>query len=214
MEVGDRVLVMPALGENMAVPLGEVEIGDSVILYNLKEQTRIAVPTLGLSIGNYAFNTPAFNFAGFNFSLDFNFQLIPLIIDLIVPPSGTYWLNKITNSYTTYTPHFLDNALGVSDGSCTYFGKDGWFIASFDIPTGCYIPSNGIITIYESTSGIGTWTITNIYNYTDAPWVSPLTVANEYYEVWLQLPNKIKIVCRCIHNIGPGNIDAVKLTVP
>jgi len=78
MEVGDRVLVMPSLGENVAIPLNDVSIGDSVILYNLKDETRIAVPTLSLSIGSYVFNTPSFNFAGFNWSIDFNFELIPL----------------------------------------------------------------------------------------------------------------------------------------
>lgn len=112
MEVGDKVLVMPALGENMAVPLGSADIGDSVILYSLKDETRIAVPTLGFSIGSYAFNTPAFNFSGFNFNLDFNFQLISLILgfygdftdhDLKISIDGGAFVYGDTASFTKYT---------------------------------------------------------------------------------------------------------------
>jgi len=80
MEVGDKVLVMPSLGDNVAIALITPEVGSSVILYNLKNETRIAVPTLFFSLGSNAFNTPSFDFAGFNWSLDFNFQLIPLLL--------------------------------------------------------------------------------------------------------------------------------------
>jgi len=79
MEVGDKVLVMPALGENMAVPLGDLSEGDRVLLYNLKDSTRIAVPTLSLNVGDRVFSSPSFDFAGFNWEVDFNFMLIPFI---------------------------------------------------------------------------------------------------------------------------------------
>lgn len=80
MEVGDRVLVMSAMGDNVAIALSTPVVGSNVILYNLQNETRIAVPSLTFSIGDHAFNTPSFDFAGFNWSIDFNFQLIPLIL--------------------------------------------------------------------------------------------------------------------------------------
>lgn len=102
MNIGDKVLVMPSLGENMAVPLGDVEVGDSVILYSLKNETRIAVPTLAFSIGSYAFNTPAFNFSGFNFNLDFNFQLIALNLGEITPAMYHDFSCLVVEQATTY----------------------------------------------------------------------------------------------------------------
>ena len=77
-DVGDRVLVMPSFSENVAVPLGELSEGDQVLLYNLKDDTRIAVPTLSLNVGDRVFSSPSFDFAGFNWKVDFDFKLIPL----------------------------------------------------------------------------------------------------------------------------------------
>lgn len=77
-DVGDRVLVMPSFGENIAVPLGDLSEGDRVLLYNLKDSTRIAVPTLSLNVGDRVFSSPSFDFAGFNWEIDFDFNLIPL----------------------------------------------------------------------------------------------------------------------------------------
>ena len=83
MEVGDIVLVMPSIGENVAIPISTPEVGDVVFLYPLENEAKIAVPSLTLEVGSYVFNSPSFNFAGFNWSLDFSFNLIPLIFDLL-----------------------------------------------------------------------------------------------------------------------------------
>ena len=213
-DVGDRVLVMPSFGENVAVPLGELSEGDKVILYNLKDDTRIAVPTLSLNVGDRVFSSPSFDFAGFDFNVPFDFNLIPLILNFIVAPSGTYWLDEIRSYNATYSPDYIANALGANDGTITYFGKDGWFIATFNIPAVSFIPNNGTITIWEQTGGVHQWSFTNLHDYTLSPWISPTTAATEYYEVLIQLPDKIKVTCRCTHNIGPGNIDAIRLVIP
>jgi len=94
--IGSEVLVMPSMGENVAVPLGNVNVGDSVILYQLKDNTRIAVPTLSLSVDSYVFNTPSFQFAGFNWSVDFNFQLIPLLLFLTWKHKDVKWVSGTT----------------------------------------------------------------------------------------------------------------------
>jgi len=99
--VGDKVLIMPRMGENMAIPLGDVEVGDNVILYNLQNETKIAVPSLTFDVGFPIFATPSFQFAGFDWKLDFNFSLIPFwfaltigsavkIADAFYGPVGVY----------------------------------------------------------------------------------------------------------------------------
>ena len=97
-DVGDRVLVIPSFGENVAVPLGELSEGDKVILYTLKDETRIAVPTLLLSIGDRVFSSPSFDFAGFNFDIDFDFNLIPLAFLLDVEDADVV-LNGVSGDY-------------------------------------------------------------------------------------------------------------------
>lgn len=105
MNIGDKVLVFAAGSEfATAVPLSSPGVGDSVILYNLKNETRIAVPTLSFGIGDFAFVTPNFDFAGFDFKLDFNMQLIPLLLAI------------------TWTDHDV-RWLGPNDG-LTYYGDD------------------------------------------------------------------------------------------
>jgi len=81
---GDKVLIMSSLGENMAIKLGDVDVGDNVVLYNLKDESKIAVPTLSFSINTPVFATPTINFAGFNWKLDFNFDLIPFMFALTI----------------------------------------------------------------------------------------------------------------------------------
>lgn len=79
-EVGGKGIVFGAGGDfAQFIPVGTPEVGDTVALYNLVDESRIAVPTLTFSIGDQVWNTPSFDFAGFNFSLDFNFQLIPFV---------------------------------------------------------------------------------------------------------------------------------------
>jgi len=84
LEVGDKALVMPGFGENYLIPLEDVNIGDSVQLYPIGNDTKIAVPVLNFGIGNYTFISPEFNFAGFNWNIDFNFNLIPLRLLLVL----------------------------------------------------------------------------------------------------------------------------------
>jgi hypothetical protein len=79
-EVGDKGVIMDSFGDKVFVPLGDVEVGSTVAVYNLADDTRIAVPLLSFNVGDFAFSTPSFDFAGFDWKLDFNFQLIPLFL--------------------------------------------------------------------------------------------------------------------------------------
>lgn len=113
-DVGDKVLVMPSIGENVAVPLGDVNIGDSVILYPLKDNTKIAVPTLSIWLDDVVFNTPSFQFAGFDWRVDFNFQLIPLLIRPYLD-TGTV-TNDYQNILSSINCYFSIYATGVNWG--------------------------------------------------------------------------------------------------
>ena len=82
--VGDKGLVIGAgSGDARYIPLETPEVGDTVILYSLKDETRIAVPTLSFGIGDFAFLSPSFQFAGFNWNINFDFQLLPLDLSFI-----------------------------------------------------------------------------------------------------------------------------------
>lgn len=87
--IGDKVIVMPSLGENVAIPIETPEVGDSVILYALKDNSQIAVPTLDFSLDNQVFVSPSFNFAGFNWDLDFDFNLLFLELEKFI--AGDYY---------------------------------------------------------------------------------------------------------------------------
>lgn len=217
LEVGDKVLVMPALdGTPFAIKLEPVEVGDPVILYNLKNDTKIAVPRLQFEIGDHVFASPSFNFAGFDFKLDFDINLIPLILDMILAPTGDYYLEKITDYYigSSGDAAYRENCLGSGTGDWTYMGRGGWFVASLDLPRGTYIPNNATIEIKERTGYTITWTFTTLYDYTISPWTSPTTSAGEVYSIWIQLPDKIKIMVNSPAATGPGNIERVRLIVP
>ena len=134
MEIGDRVLVMPSFGENVAVSLGGLSEGDKVILYNLKDETRIAVPTLSLSIGDPVFSSPSFDFAGFNWKMDFDFNLIPLIIPII-------WINiplKLWQGGSLYSMEYL--TVDFPQTGDYYFHVGGSSVADvFLRPTGDHV---------------------------------------------------------------------------
>jgi hypothetical protein len=57
-------------------PVTRPAVGDSVILYNLGNGQQLAVPTLTFKLSDYTFLVPSFQFAGFNWKLDFNFNLL------------------------------------------------------------------------------------------------------------------------------------------
>lgn len=95
--VGDRVLVIGVDGPNPHVlKFDKAEVGDKVIGYPLGKErdTKIFVPKLSFNIGDKVWATPAFPMAGFNWALDFKFDLIPIGL------FGGIWVGKITDSYT------------------------------------------------------------------------------------------------------------------
>jgi len=84
--IGERGLVVYQ-GDTSGVFISpDIQEGDRVVLYPLKDVTRIAVPILSLSVGDCVFTSPEFKFAGFDWKLDFNFDLIPLSLPFLLPP--------------------------------------------------------------------------------------------------------------------------------
>jgi hypothetical protein len=78
-EVGDKGIVFAAGSEySQFTPANPPIVGDKVILYNLGNGQRLAVPTLAFGLDSFTFVCPSFQFAGFDWKLDWNFQLIPL----------------------------------------------------------------------------------------------------------------------------------------
>ena len=77
---GDKGIVFSAGSVySTFTPVSTPEVGDQVMLYNLGGGQRLAVPVLTFSLGNFAFVTPSFQFAGFDFKLDWNFNLISFL---------------------------------------------------------------------------------------------------------------------------------------
>jgi len=88
--VGDKVIVFsPGSDFAHAVELTTPEVGDTVTLYQLADNTQIAVPSLTFDLDNYVFVTPSFQFAGFDFNLDFDFKLLLLALEKFRP--GEYY---------------------------------------------------------------------------------------------------------------------------
>jgi hypothetical protein len=189
--VGDKGVVMNVFGgDKMFIPLGDIEVGDTVAVYNLKDDTRIAVPILSFDIGDYAFATPSFDFAGFNWNLDFDFSLIPLILSLT--PAGTYWLTSIVEYvYGRYGSN-VDNCLGDDTGTHTLIGDSpGYLIAEFGGDPTVNLASCSAVTIYERTVGLNQKTL-NPNNYIEpVRYLWDLRV-DDYYISFI-MPNKIRI---------------------
>ena len=78
-EIGSKGIVLGEGGDYAQfIPVDPLEVGDKVILYSLRDDTKIAVPSLDFDIGDFSFVSPSFQFAGFNWNIDFDFALIPL----------------------------------------------------------------------------------------------------------------------------------------
>ena len=194
-DVGDKVLVFAAGSEfATAVPLITPGIGDKVALYNLQNETRIAVPTLVFGVGDISWVTPNFDFAGFNFNLDFNFQLIPLILGLA---SGIYGIVGIVDYDMPYgVPEYLDYIITISPNynRTTWMGYQGWFIAKWADDVNLHHVTE--VEIYEST-GWHTYTLKinpNDYIYPAKKNWKPSSESEEY-EISFIYPNKIRIYC-------------------
>jgi len=107
--VGDKGIVFAAGSPYTTFsPVGTPGVGDKVTLYNLGNGQRLAVPVLSFSLGEFTWVTPGFQFAGFNWNLDFNFQL--LSFSLI--------------SSGSYTDHDISCRGGVPGHSDVMYGDD------------------------------------------------------------------------------------------
>lgn len=175
--VGDKVIVMPSLGENVAIPIDTPEVGDSVILYALKDNSQIAVPTLSFSIGDFIFNTPSFNFSGFNWNLDFNFQLIPLLPLFTTDPiwvwswSGWSISTSFTGGCTGWTDLLDIMTVPLPPGapSGAQYGRLGWSKAMYPSCVGTDQTASATKTFHGGSSYIGLKLWVKGQNYESAP---------------------------------------------
>ena len=86
-QVGDNGLAFAAGSPySTFAQVSAPKVGDSVILYNLGNGQRLAVPTLWFDLGYFTFVAPSFQFAGFDWKFDFNFNLLPLKFGIAVDP--------------------------------------------------------------------------------------------------------------------------------
>ena len=77
------------------VKVDPAQVGDRVTLYNLSNGDRLAVPALDFVLDGRVWVTPSFDFAGFDFNIPFDFELIPLDIGLV----PTYTIRHLTDDY-------------------------------------------------------------------------------------------------------------------
>lgn len=220
MLVGDKVLVMPSLGENVAIPLSSPGVGDTVLLYSLRDETRIAVPTLILTPGSWIFNTPSFNFSGFNWNIDFNFQILPLLLDVSSISPGTYWIEEIAAYYIGPGGDAERNGYMIGTAHCahhlnsTLLGEYGWIEGRFRL--GLNLLFSNEVRIYESTTNACSAQVSinpNNYIYPNKfYWAAD---GDDDYYISFKLPRTIRIETRKAWKTGtvPGNIAGVKCII-
>jgi hypothetical protein len=146
--VGDIVIVS-GVGTDYAtaIPVASAEVGDDVILYTLGNGDTIAVPRLTFGLDIPVWVSPNFDFAGFNWNLDFNFNLIPLISSMGIHRATMTWHDA--NFIIGWSYEF---------GLTQYFGgTGGYYSGAVDWPAGKYkIVGKGWWAAYNVTGGL-TW---------------------------------------------------------
>lgn len=196
-DVGDKVLVFAAGSEfATAVPLSTPSIGDMVAIYNLQNETRIAVPTLTFGLGDVSWVTPNFDFAGFDFKLDFNFQLIPLILGIA---AGVYGIVEVPEYNMPHgDPGYNSRLITVNPAwsRSTMMGDAGWFIAKWAAEVNLrYVEK---VEIWEATSpSYHTKLEINPNNFiypSEYLW-RPVPGVSEQYRISFLYPNRVRISC-------------------
>jgi len=92
---GDRGIVFSAGSPSSSfVEVSPAQVGDKVILYPLESGDKLAVPSLDLSLNGQTWITPSFDFAGFDWKIDFDFLLIPLELG-----AGYYTIRYLADDY-------------------------------------------------------------------------------------------------------------------
>lgn len=214
--VGDKGIVFGAGSDSAQfIQVQTPNVGDRVILYNLKNDTKIAVPILSIGVDYYIFNTPSFQFAGFNWNIDFNFQLIPLILSLT--PSGTYWVTSIIevshgpNGNASYDNYILSTS--PSPDYCTHLGDYGRIVVKFDDIVNL-ASGSCLITIYEVTSSMHTYSFNPMDYLAPDSFTIYIPGTGEKYRISVYLPRTIEIKLTSGNGLSyprdPGNISGVK----
>jgi hypothetical protein len=97
-EAGDKVVIFGYNGPYpQAVPVTTPDVGDRVMIVPVDDIGELCIPMLTFTIGDKVWIGPDFKFAGFNWKLDVNLQLIPLAI----PP----WADDGIAPYLDYSKY-------------------------------------------------------------------------------------------------------------
>jgi hypothetical protein len=82
-QVGDKGIILNEGSDFQAyIPYTKPNIGDKAYIYTMRNGMKIAIPVLEFEIGNPMWMSPDMPMAGFDWKVDFNFNLIPLGIPL------------------------------------------------------------------------------------------------------------------------------------
>lgn len=207
--VGDRVLVMSSHGENVAIPFSSPVPGDRVCIYPLQDNTEIAVPSLAFDLHAPVFVTPNFAFAGFDWHLDFEFQLLALI----GMSQGIHGLERIVSYNIPFgDPTYNQNVLTEYPNfdRSTMLGDTGSFIGAWSARVN--LTNVDTVEIWEATSPNFHTMLEinpNAYIYPNEYLWQPVPVSEKYL-ISFTLPNLVRIYC--LDTIPPGKRDAGHIT--
>jgi len=165
--VGDRGLTFAAGSPySTFAAVSTPAINDKVILYNLGNGQRLAVPTLWFDLGDFTFVAPSFQFAGFDWKLDFNFNLTPLKLGTaILPP-------QYANFKITYPGGWI-------------YGNSG--ASTPDHPVGCNFKEDG--TGYKYASADFAFLFENmLYGSVPDAFIDVKRYDTTHYEIWAGAP--------------------------
>jgi hypothetical protein len=176
-QVGDKGLVFAAGSPYSTFSaVSTPAINDTVILYNLGNGQRLAVPTLWFNLGDFTFVTPSFQFAGFDFKLDFNFNLTPLKLGFPV----------ITEQYSNFSIHNTPGGgLLINPPSPWQFGDDDPSTPSN--PVGVNLKTDG--TGYKYPVADFAFLFEN-YAYGSMPdaFIDVRRIDSSHFEIWAGAP--------------------------
>ena len=128
-EVGDTGLVfgVGSVFSTFSVVTRPI-VNDKVILYTLGSGQQLAVPTLAFHLDDQAWVIPTFPFAGFDWKLDVNLQLIPLVTgwldDGITP--YLWWEDVVLDDYYSWGAY--DTAIVEPSGATPGAKISTWYV--------------------------------------------------------------------------------------
>lgn len=171
-QVGDKGIILNEGSDFQAyIPYTKPNIGDKAYIYTMRNGMKIAIPVLEFELGNPMWISPDMPMAGFDWKVDFNFNLIPLGIPLPCVSTLTGVADEIVED--TKKAWANDELIGKQLFMLSGARKDTKFPIVDNTETTCTVSTFGdLITGGDFESDTGVWVG---YTVGGSPRVSELT---------------------------------------